>query len=116
MLAHLGAMLAHRGAMLAYLGARLTHFGAMLVHFGAMLARLRAMLAHLGGYVGPSWGLCWLISSHKAGKTGEAKNTVKRRISGGSAAGAEPPLSYGEERMPYGNATASWGLGAPGRI
>ena len=21
------------------------------------------MLAHLGGYVGPSWGLCWLSSS-----------------------------------------------------
>ena len=34
---------------------------AMLTHLDAMLAQLGAMFCHLGGYVGPSWKLCWLI-------------------------------------------------------
>ena len=46
-------------------------------------------------------------------KTGRAQNTVKRGtfwlcrdVPGGSPAGAAAPLSYGEERNAYGNATA----------
>ena len=66
---------------------------------------LRPMLAH----VDPSWA----TRAEKVQKTGRAKYTVKRRIfwwhavgGGGSAAGGAAPLSYGEERNAFGNATA----------
>ena len=85
------------------------------------------------GYVGPSWGLCWPIlrpilahvdpsqttRSEKWEKMGWAQNTVKRGSfwrAKVSPAGAAAPLSYGEERNAFGNATARgplaglWGL------
>jgi len=62
---------------------------------------LRPMLAH----VDPSWA----TRSEKWEKMGRAQNTVKRDCfwrPGWSAAGAAAPLSYGEERNAFGNATA----------
>ena len=88
---------------------------------------LGAMLAHLGGYVGPSWGLCWPMLTHleayvgpcwpilshkgrKSGKNGKGTKHRKTRdflaVPGGSPAGGAAPLSYGEERNAFGNATA----------
>ena len=126
-------MLAHLGAMLPFLEGNVGHLGAMLVHLGAMLAQLGATLAHVGpswgyvatswGHVGPSGGLCWPIlkprlahvepsratRAEKLEKMGRAQNTVKRGgfwRPGVSAAGGAAPLSYGEERNAYGNATA----------
>ena len=129
--AYLAAMLAYLGVMLVYLGATWAHLGGyvglcwpilelcwpilrpMLAHLGAMLAHLGAMLAHLGGHVGPSWGLCWPILSHKIRKVAKSgKSTKHRKTRGflaggsGSAAGGAAPLSYGEERNAFGYATA----------
>ena len=63
------------------------------------------MLAH----VDPSWA----TKAEKVEKMGRAQNTVKRGgfwrhgdVRGGSPAGGAAPLSYGEERNAFGNATA----------
>ena len=71
---------------------------AMLAHLGVTLAHFGAMLAHVGpswGYVGPTWtlfgpevGPCWPILSHKSGKMGKARKTVKRGGIRGSAVSA----------------------------
>ena len=70
---------------------------------------LRPMLAHLEAYVGP----CWPIWNHKIRKMGKKGKSTKHRktrdflaVPGGSPAGGAAPLSYGEERNAFGNATA----------
>ena len=103
---------AYLGAMLAYLEGNVGPSWGLLALLGAMLAHLAAMLAYLEAYVGP----CWPILSHKIrkmGKNGKSTKHCKTRdfLAGGrgrqrSAAGAAAPLSYGEERNAYGNATA----------
>ena len=75
----------------------------------AMLAHLGAMFAHLEAYVGP----CWPILSHKIRKVAKSGKSTKHRktrdflvVRGGRRQGVAAPLSYGEERTAYGNATA----------
>ena len=70
---------------------------------------LRPMLAHPEAFVGPSWP----ILNHKTRKIGKNGKSTKHRKTrdflagpGGSAAGGAAPLSYGEERNAFGNATA----------
>ena len=70
---------------------------------------LRPMLARLEAYV----GRCWPILSHKIRKVAKSGKSTKHRktrlfLAGGSGspAGAAAPLSYGEERNAFGNATA----------
>ena len=127
--AYLGAMWAHLEAMLAHLGAMLAHLGAMLAILGLCWPILELCWPILGlcwpilGLVGPSWGLCWPhleaylgpcwpILSHKIRKMGKNGTSTKHRKTrlfwrpGWSAAGAAAPLSYGEERNAFGNATA----------
>ena len=67
------------------------------------------MLAHLEAFVGP----CWPIWNHKIRKMGKKGKSTKHRktrdflaVPGGSPAGGAAPLSYGEERNAFGNATA----------
>ena len=131
--ADLGAMLAHLGAMLApSWGQCWPIFGLCWPILGLcwpilelcwpILALcwpilglcwpiLRPMLAHLEAYVGP----CWPIWNHKIRKMGKKGKSTKHRktrdflavpgVAGGPAGGAAP-LSYGEERNAFGNATA----------
>ena len=70
---------------------------------------LRPMLAHLEACVGP----CWPILSHKIRKRGKNAMSTKHcktrgflAVRGGRRQGAAAPLSYGEERNAFGNATA----------
>ena len=75
--------------------------GAMLAHVGAMLAHVGAMLAQLGRFFGPM--LTHVEPQER--KNGRSKKHCKTR-GGAWAAGAGAPLSYGEERMPYGKDNA----------
>ena len=76
-------------------------------------------MAHLEPYV----GRCWPILSQKIRKVAKSgKSTKHRKTRGflalpcGSAAGAAAPLSYGEERTAFGNATARGPLLVQGSV